>query len=239
MAIGFDRFSASDVDVRVNARARRIILRVDRVTGQVSVTVPSGRARAQGLAFAAARRGWIETQLARATGPRPFADGVRFPLRGAPCLIVNEGAARTPVALESRDALRVGGPPVRVNARTRAWLREEARRDVAKRVAVYAARVGRAAGPIAIRDTRSRWGSCTRDGKLSFSWRLILTPPEILDYVVAHECAHLRHLDHSRAFWRLVDQLGVDADGARDWFRRHGAGLFAWGVEPPPDETAA
>ncbi len=222
------------VIVRVNPRARRIIVRVDKVMAHVIVTVPSHRARAEGLAFAESRRDWIAAELGDATGPRPFNDGVVFPLQGRSCRIDHVGGRARARLRDDVDAmvLNVGGESVHVNRRVGDWLRRRARRILTEKAGVYAMKVGRTHGRITIRDTRSRWGSCSRDGGLSFSWRLVLTPPAILDYVAAHECAHLVHLDHSPAYWRLVRSLDVDPDGARRWFRENGAALFAWGVAP-------
>jgi predicted metal-dependent hydrolase len=111
------------------------------------------------------------------------------------------------------------------------WLKKEARTTLTERVDHYSAMLKRKRGPIAIRDTRSRWGSCARTGAMSFSWRLILAPPEILDYVAAHECAHLVHLNHSPAYWRTLHALEVDVRAARDWFSAHGQSLYAYGAE--------
>ena len=94
----------------------------------------------------------------------------------------------------------------------------------------YASQLARRRGPISIRDTRSRWGSCASVGALSFSWRLILAPPWVLNYVAAHECAHLVHLNHSPAYWQVLRSLDVDVDGAKRWFHQHGEELHAYGV---------
>jgi predicted metal-dependent hydrolase len=129
------------------------------------------------------------------------------------------------------DRLLAGGDARHINRRITDWLKAEARRTLTARADFYADAVGRNRGPVSIRDTRSRWGSCARDGALSFSWRLILAPPAILDYVAAHECAHLVHLNHSPAYWRVLMELGAAARAARDWFAAHGQGLYAYGVE--------
>ena len=219
------------VRIRVNNRARRIILKVDPGDGAIVLTAPSARHVPDALAFARERADWISEQRAHAPGARPFAHDVVFPYRGQHYRIINEGAARRPVTCDA-DArtLMVGGARAHVNRRVTDWLKRDARETLTARADYYASRLGVARKSIRIRDTRSRWGSCSSDGALSFSWRLILAPPTILDYVAAHECAHLVHLDHSPAFWRVVKSLDVDAKAAASWFNEHGAGLFTWGV---------
>lgn len=215
---------------RVNRRARRLIVTVDAVTGRVFVTAPSKRALPEALDFAKTRVRWITRQLEEGRRARPFQDGTVFPFRGSPHAVVNEGGPRSGVRLAG-DKVIAGGEARHLNRRVTDWLKAEARKAVTIRADHYAELLGRKRGPIAIRDTRSRWGSCARNGALSFSWRLILAPPEILDYVAAHECAHLVHLNHSPAYWRVLKGLGVDARSARAWFAAHGQGLYAYGAE--------
>lgn len=214
---------------RVNRRARRLIVTVDSVAGRVIVTAPSKRALPEALDFAKAKSPWILRQLSENAAARPFHDGLVFPLRGAAITVVNSGPARSGVRLEGSELI-AGGEARHLNRRITDWLKAEARRALTERSDHYASLVGRRRGPITIRDTRSRWGSCTREGALSFSWRLILAPLPILDYVAAHECAHLVHLDHSPAFWRLLKSLDVDAKAARRWFSENGQDLYAYGA---------
>ncbi len=215
---------------RINRRARRLIVTVDAVSGRVFVTAPSKRALPEALDFARKRARWISRQLEHGKRAKPFQDGTVFPYRGAPVAVVNEGGPRSGVRLVG-DRVFAGGEPRHLNRRVTDWLKGEARRTLTERTDHYADLLGQKRGPITIRDTRSRWGSCARDGALSFSWRLIIAPPEILDYVAAHECAHLIHLNHSPAYWRVLKGLGVDARSARDWFAAHGQGLYAYGAE--------
>ncbi|MFZ5616406.1 MAG: M48 family metallopeptidase [Pseudomonadota bacterium] len=215
---------------RVNRRARRLIVTVDAISGRVIVTAPSNRALPEAVDFAKTRARWIRRQLTESDGAKPFGSGLVFPLRGAPVSVVNEGGPRGAVRLVG-DRLIAGGEEAHLNRRITDWLKSEARRALTERADHFATRLGKRRGPITIRDTRSRWGSCARNGALSFSWRLILTPPEILDYVAAHECAHLVHLNHSPAYWRVLKGLGVDARAARDWFSTNGSALYAYGAE--------
>ncbi len=215
---------------RIDHRARRLIVRVDPVKGRVIVTAPSKRALSEAIDFARTRAPWISRELDACAVARPFAAGETFPYRGAPVEIKATKRARGGVALDG-GKLVVDGDARHLNRRVTEWLKKEARFALTERVDHYAALLSRKRGPIAIRDTRSRWGSCARTGAMSFSWRLILAPPQILDYVAAHECAHLVHLNHSAAYWRTLNSLDVDARAARDWFNAHGQSLYAYGAE--------
>lgn len=217
---------------RVNRRAKRLIVKVDPVAGEIHVTAPSKRTLPQAIAFAQERADWIEGQLNESLRGKPFAPGAVIPYCGADHIIIHSREPRAPVRLDNSAAptIQVGGDTAHVNRRVTDWLKKQARAKLTERADIYCARLGRRRGPIRVRDMRTRWGSCTSDGALSFSWRLILTPPRILDYVAAHECAHLVHMDHSPAFWRLLAEMGVDSREAAAWFRNHGAELFAYGV---------
>ena len=228
---------------RVNRRAKRLIVKVDPVAGEILVTAPSKRTLPEAIAFAQERADWIAGQLDDSLKGKPFAPGAVVPYCGVDHIVVHAGGPRSPVGVDPSffedacaqtlgpPAIRVGGDAAHVNRRLTDWLKRQARKKLTERADHYAERLGKKRGPIRIRDTRSRWGSCSSDGALSFSWRLILTPPHILDYVAAHECAHLIHMNHSPAFWRVLAELGVDARGASDWFRVHGPGLFAYGSD--------
>lgn len=218
---------------RVNRRARRLIVKVDPVKGRVIVTAPSRRALPDAIDFARTRAPWITRELDAGAAARPFSPGEVFPYRGSPVAIEATGRARDGIVLDA-GRLVAGGDPRHLNRRVTEWLKKEARAVLTERVDHYAERLARRRGPIAIRDTRSRWGSCARDGAMSFSWRLILAPPEILDYVAAHECAHLVHLNHSPAYWRTLHALDVDARAARAWFTANGQSLYAYGAEKTP-----
>ena len=215
---------------RVNARARRLIVKVDAVAGRVLVTAPTKSSLNEAIDFARTRAKWIREQLDEGAPAEPFRDGLVFPLRGEMVRLLCTGAPRDPVRQDGETVI-AGGAARHVNRRVVDWLKRQARDALTERVDHYSDRLGKKRGPISIRDTRSRWGSCAKDGAMSFSWRLILAPPVILDYVAAHECAHLVHLDHSPAYWRVLKGLDIDARAARDWFHANGATLYAYGVE--------
>lgn len=219
------------VPVKRNARARRLILRLDAVSGLPVLTLPARTSLAQGERFINDHIGWLEARLARRPNGVPFRDGVLFQLRGAPCRIVHRGK-RGLVRLEDSVGelvLAVPGEAAHLSRRLIDWLRREARADLEVAVRRHAAALGKAPAGIRIGDARSRWGSCTGGGTLSFSWRLILAPPRVLDYVAAHEVAHLLEMNHSRAFWAVVRRLDPEHQKARVWLKQNGAGLHAVG----------
>ncbi|SFB07786.1 hypothetical protein SAMN05421688_2781 [Poseidonocella pacifica] len=211
------------LDLRRSDRARRIILRVGRQDGAVTLTLPRGVRESEGLAFAAQKRAWLEAQLADRVLPTRVSPGSVIPVLGTPREIVP--GLRTELGAAS---LYIAGPADRVGLRTRAFLKTLARDRLASASGHYAEKLGRPFARITLRDTRSRWGSCSSAGNLMYSWRLVMAPEEILDYVAAHEVAHLKHMDHSRAFWRTVHHLYGDPAPARAWLRREGASLQAF-----------
>ncbi|WP_425410165.1 M48 family metallopeptidase [Hyphococcus sp.] len=218
--------------IRVNRRAKQLILKVDPVAGEILATAPSQRAIPEAIKFAHDRIDWIAAQLSESLRGKPFVPGMRVPLSGVYHTIISDPSSRSAVRIDSDllPAIRVGGQPEHLNRRVSDWLKREARRRLTQKVSQYSQQLGKTHGRIHIRDARTRWGSCSSDGALSFSWRLILAPPHILDYVAAHECAHLIYMNHSPAFWRTVRELGVDARGAAAWLTNEGPKLFTYGV---------
>jgi predicted metal-dependent hydrolase len=219
------------VPVRRSARARRMILRMDAARGGPVLTLPAGDSLATARRFLDTHAGWLASRLARLPEALPFADGAVFPLRGEACRIVHKGG-RGVIRLEAtpdEPRLVVPGAAEHLPRRLTDWLRGEARADLAAAVSAHAVTIGAKASALRVGDAKSRWGSCTRRGVLSFSWRLILAPPFVLDYLAAHEVAHLGEMNHGPAFWRLVRQLDPDFEQARAWLKTHGPGLHAIG----------
>ena len=211
------------VVLRRSARARRMTLRVGRADGRVSLSLPARAALREAEAFARTHAGWIARQVAAAPVPRLVAVGGTLPLLGreVPVVAGTGRAARwTGAAVAVPDDARAG-------PRVRALLREMARTHLVAAVERHAEALGRPFGRIVLRDTRSRWGSCSGRGDLMFSWRLVMAPAEVLDYVAAHEVAHLAHMDHSPRFWACVERLQPGHAPRRAWLRREGAALQA------------
>jgi len=214
--------------VRRSARARRITLRIDDTSGSVVLTLPRRVALAEGLAFADEKRRWIERRLSCLPPRVAFAPGAAIPVLGRERRVVWAPGRPRAVRLDD-DLIRVGGEQGLVGRRLDAWLKRHAREEIGVRVEAMRARIGVAPGRLAIRDTRSRWGSASADGNLNFSWRLVMAPDWVLDYVVAHEVAHLKHMNHGPRFWALVEKLVGDPSAARRWLRAHGSGLHRYG----------
>ncbi|MEZ5913343.1 MAG: SprT family zinc-dependent metalloprotease [Paracoccaceae bacterium] len=211
--------------LRRSSRARRFSLRVSGTDGRVTLTIPARAREAEALAFAKSQDAWLR----KAIGSRPEArlaeHGVALPFLGRAVTIV-PGTGRA-VRCEG-DQLLVPGDPARVPRRVMAFLREAARERLVAASDRHAAALGRPYSTISLRDPRSRWGSCSAAGGLMYSWRLVMAPEAVLDYVAAHEVAHLAEMNHSPRFWAVVARLCPDYAAPRAWLRREGAGLHAW-----------
>jgi predicted metal-dependent hydrolase len=217
-----------NVAVRRNPRARRLYLRIDPVRADVVLVLPRGVGLQEGLRFANDRRGWLAGRLAAMPAHVPFADGTIIPLLGRSVTIRHEPDMRGGVRLDG-DALRVPGRAEHLSRRVCDWLKVQARSELASRSRACAERVGRTVTRVRIGDPKSRWGSCSARGGLAYSWRLVLAPVEVMDYVVAHEVAHLVEHNHGRRFWAVVDTLTEVSQSARAWLRRYGNTLLRYG----------
>ncbi|HOV03583.1 MAG TPA: SprT family zinc-dependent metalloprotease [Kaistiaceae bacterium] len=223
-----------DVVIRRHAGARRLKLAVDAARGRFVLTIPPRMALKTALAFLETHRDWIAARRGHLVEARPFVDGAEVPLRGIAHRVAHRPERRGTVWLEAdagQPVLGVAGEAPHLNRRLTDFLKREARRDLKVAVAVHAAALAVEPRQIRLKDTRSRWGSCSAEGVLNFSWRLILAPPQVLDYVAAHEVAHLVEMNHSRRFWRLVDGLVPQWENSRAWLRHHGEGLHGYGAD--------
>ena len=210
-------------------RARRASLRVDAVDRRILLTAPLRMSRDTAMGFAAAQAGWIASRLKRLPPRRPFVDGAEFPLFGEPHRIRHRPDRRGTVWREGSE-IHVAGQPEHLPRRLRDWLIDELRRHLVPLVHAKAERVGRSVRRITIRDNRSRWGSCGPDATMTFSWRLVFAPREVVDYLVAHEVAHLVHLNHGPRFWALARQLSDSPMDAADlWLKRNSDVLLQYG----------
>jgi predicted metal-dependent hydrolase len=223
--------------VRRHPRARRLTLRLPVGHDGVLVIIPERAAFADGVALARKNSAWIADRVEARPGRVAFADGAVFPLRGIEHEIGHLPDAVGRIRAEAGRIL-IGGAAESLAARLDAWLLQEARRDLAEEVARLASRLDRPVGRIGVRDTRSRWGSCAGSGNLSFSWRLILAPPFVLDYVAAHEVAHLLEMNHGPRFWKLVAKAVPRLEEAKEWLRNEGSELHRYGVEHVPVRSA-
>ncbi|HWE07416.1 MAG TPA: SprT family zinc-dependent metalloprotease [Rhizomicrobium sp.] len=218
---------AVEVNVRINPRARRLIVKVHPTTGEVTVTAPSQRAFVKALEFARGQHDWIATQLSRVPVPVTLSTGSQVPFKGRD-LVVREGESGHGTVWAEGDILYVTGGKTHQPRRILDFLKREARKEFEACTLEYGARLGVRHKRITVRDTASRWGSCSAQRSLSYSWRLILAPAFVLDYVVAHEVAHMREMNHGPQFWKLVRDLVGDPRRAQNWLRDHGAALHRY-----------
>jgi predicted metal-dependent hydrolase len=224
------------VRLRRHRRARRYTLRIDAASREVVLTMPPRGTVREAREFAHKHGGWIAARLKRLPEAAPFADGVDIPLRGLPHRIIHRPGARGTVWGEADEGgkalLCVAGQAPHINRRVGDFLRRQAAHDLEAAARRYADALGVRIRRVSVRDQASRWGSCSNTGVLSFSWRLILAPPFVLDYLAAHEVAHLVELNHSPKFWRLVKRLYPDFARAKAWLDLHGADLHRYGLAP-------
>ncbi|MFN3281027.1 MAG: M48 family metallopeptidase [Tabrizicola sp.] len=211
-----------EITLRRSARARRFSLRVSRLDGRVTLSMPARAREAEALRFAFDKAGWLRSILDGAASRTELAFGTTVPFEGR-ALTLTVAAVRA-VRVDG-DALLAPADPDRLGARVAAFLKLAARQRLQAACETHAGAIGRRFSRLTLRDPRSRWGSCTADGGLMFSWRLIMAPPAVLDYVAAHEVAHLVEMNHSPAFWAVVRRLMPGYEPHRRWLKREGAAL--------------
>jgi predicted metal-dependent hydrolase len=243
----------SPVTIRKSARARRFSLQVSEARRDAVLTMPVYSSLSEAGDFLTRHYDWLKKRMDRLPEPVPFASGAVIPLRGVSHVIRFVGPAQRrgvvwaePADNPSSPAMWPDGanvPPRRLPRlcvagdrphaprRLADWLKREAQKDLKQRVAFHARRLRVAPARMFVRDQTTRWGSCSTSGSVNFSWRLVLAPPVVLDYLAAHEVAHLREMNHGPRFWRLVSETMPRAEEARSWLRLHGAGLHRFGAE--------
>ena len=206
---------------RRNAAAKRMVLRLDSKGGSLLMTLPKRSGLAEALRFVEQSREWISRTLGKQPEPTKFVDGSSILYRGQLHVLRVSGGPRGIVQVV-QGAMHVPGKPEHAPRRLKDFLVTEARRELASASRRYANAMETKFTRISIRDQKSRWGSCSAGGVLSYSWRLILAPPDVLDYVAAHEVAHLREMNHGPRFWRLVLTHCPHARTAKQWLKTHG-----------------
>ena len=218
------------VSVRTHARARSFRLSLPH-SGTPVLTLPPGGRWSEAEAFLRRQSGWLAERLEAARAPVSFGDGVLVPLRGVPHRIIATGKLRGRVEAGEDDGekiLFVPGEAAHQARRLVDWLKGEAARELKLRSGFHAERLGVVVKSITMRDQASRWGSCSSRGSLNYNWRLILAPPFVLDYVAAHEVAHLVEMNHSAAFWGTVKRTLPEMERGRAWLKTHGRELMAY-----------
>ena len=216
--------------IRHDRRATRLTLRIEPGGRSLKMTVPSGLADREIRDFLDRHQAWLMTKLARFRSDSAIVEGGYVSIRGMAHRIERTGQIRGLTEAIVRDGdhvLRVSGLEEHLVRRIADFLKKEARRDLERLVTGHAATVGRRVKSLTLRDTRSRWGSCSADGALSFSWRIAMAPPHVIDYLAAHEVAHLREMNHGPAFWALCARLCPGTEEAKRWLKRNGTLLHA------------
>lgn len=215
------------VEIKRSPRASRLKLRIDRQAGVVLI-LPLRVSTKEALAFLKRELPWIAKKIEKIPETTPFLPGSKIPLLGTPHIIIHVPQERGLVWPEDRQIF-VTGKIEHVPRRIKDWIKKAAKSEIKSRVLDYTKQLDVAHTGITLRDQKTRWGSCSSTGRLNFSWRLFLMPEFVLDYVVAHEVAHLRHMDHSAQFWGVVNDLNPDVKAAKKWLRQQGSDVHRYG----------
>jgi predicted metal-dependent hydrolase len=224
--------SGRDIEAVITGRrgAKRMTLRVDPIARRVVVNGPLRVSKRDAVSFVGANTDWIEARLAALPAASPFAEGAAILFRGRATTLKRRDGRGAPVFRDGPlPELEIASTPERFESKVRLALKAYAQSDALAYCDPLALTLGKAPNSIALRDTRSRWGSCTSRGDIMLSWRLVGAPPKVFEYVVAHELAHLIELNHSPRFWALVSTLMPDWRPARAWLKANGAALHALG----------
>lgn len=215
--------------VRKNRRAKKLRLRVE-APGRITLTIPQRNSLKTALEFLQSEKQWLQAQLDKVPPGIPFLPGQTIMFRGRDYRLGHKNHPRGLVEIVD-DHIVVPGRIEHFPRRMTDWLKKQARTELTKAANIHATALGKPFSALRVRDTKSRWGSCSARGALNFSWRLILAPDHVWRYVVIHEVCHLVEHNHSPAFWRLVKTRDPDFEQAQGWLKNNGAGLYAYGVE--------
>lgn len=233
-----DKSTTYVVTLKRTSATRRFTLRVRNATRDVVLTIPQRASLIEARDFAERHAAWIGERLQKLPQPLPFVDGCIVPLRGIPHVIEHRPHTRGTVWVDSATAadgpalaICVAGKAEHMARRVQDYLRAQALADLNVAAGAHAGKLGLTPKRISIRDSKTRWGSCSADGSLNFSWRIILAPAFVLDYLAAHEVAHMVHLNHSAKFWALTHRLSADTDRAEAWLDAHGTQLHRYGQQ--------
>ena len=216
--------------IKQHDRATRITLRIEPGGRALKMTVPRGLAQREVNAFLDRHQGWLMTKLARFSQEAGLRAGGEILFRGIRHRIEHTGSLRgvtEALTTDGRHVLKVSGMPEHLGRRIATFLKKEARADLERLARFHARSINASIRSISMKDTRSRWGSCSSEGNLSFSWRIVMAPPSVIDYLAAHEVAHLKEMNHGPHFWALCEKLCPNMEEAKRWLKRHGSLLHA------------
>ena len=220
-----------DIDQRISEKAKRLALRVNYTSGRIELVIPRRMPNKLVERFLYQNQDWIEDKQKTIPTTVPFSCGTKIPLFGSDTLIrsnVDTSLKRTKVSLND-DVLLITTYLEDPSQRIQRFLKKESLARFEVLAHEKAAHIDRGIQSISIRDTKSRWGSCSHDGRLSLSWRLIFAPVSAMDYVIAHEVSHLKHMDHSPSFWKTCEKLSLDYEKGKFWMKEHGYTLMRYG----------
>ena len=215
--------------LRYNSKAKRIILRVDQEHDGALITLPPGASEAEAFTLAQENSDWLIDRLEALPPKKMFADGQVLTFMGENITICHRYELPIGVKLVGSE-LFVSGNKKHLPMQILEWLRNCTRDVITPRALDMASRIGQKLNRVSVRDTKSRWGSCSVNGNLSFCWRLIMTPEWVLNYVIAHEVSHLLHMNHGPEFWSTVRSLDADPIHAKKWLNQHGVSLQRIGI---------
>lgn len=219
------------LNLRISGRARRLALRLDTKAGAMNLVIPPRASLKKAIEFAHANQDWIRSQTSRLPDRVSLKDGAVIPMLGQDrriCITLNQDLKRTSIELKEKEIhvlTNLENPTPRIMR----WLKKQVHEELTRIATEKARIVNKPIAKLQVRDTTSRWGSCSSHGTLSFSWRIIFAPPVVMDYLVAHEVAHLVHMNHSPRFWALCEKLSTDLSTGRKWLRDHGHSLMQYG----------
>ncbi len=212
------------IRVKHNPRARRMSLRADAKTGEIILVWPKRASLAAATRFVTEQQNWITQQQSKIVKPQTFAPGMHITIAGQLFeLATATGRGTTHI---DGNKIIVYGQPEFFHRRLRDFLKVEALRHLTSATLAKTSQLNIVPSEVRIADPKSRWGSCGSDGRIMYSWRLIMAPPHVIDYIVAHEVAHRIHMDHSQRFWRLCLNLCEQGGMARRWLKREGLELM-------------
>ncbi|MCR9136978.1 MAG: M48 family metallopeptidase [Alphaproteobacteria bacterium] len=216
--------------IRENGRATRMTLRIEPGGKALKMSVPTGVTDPEIDRFLHRHHGWLTNKLRALPKPATVEEGGLIPIRDIPHRIERTGRVRgvsEAKVVDGETVLLVGGAPEHLGRRVIDYLKKQAKSDLEQAVARHSADLDRQAASIQVKDTKSRWGSCSAGGRLSFSWRIVMAPDYVLDYLAAHEVAHLKEMNHGPRFWTLCRHLCPRTDDAKSWLKKHGSALHA------------
>lgn len=215
--------------IKRNRRAKRIYLRYNPADHAFSLTLPHRTRLAEGVDFIHTKTDWIVETLQQMPAKKVLKPGVIIPVLGQKCRVKHDPELRGVFAFKN-DMLLINGAREHLPRRIEDSLKKIIRNEISELANIKAQTIGKRVNRVTLRDTRSRWGSCSSDRNLMFSWRLVFAPYEVLDYVVSHEVAHLRHMNHSMRFWETVEEICPDYEQWKDWLQIHGKELYRFTI---------